>query len=343
MMHDSVYLEKYNELKDKLPRIPSGNHQRSPYFDCYFYHDGNSIGVAVRTETPLEISHINPLQKLNMRAQSGLPGGVTGDFLTLSVKADDFANQNEQTQSLFIDIFLLFADKEGRSDLLKDPKGWAKNIIETFGNESSTARPYPYIAELYLLRELYANGLIDDIEKAYRGPEKDVHDFETPTCSFEVKSHLHGNRNDSPDEITISSDLQLKRTKLLNGDEKPLYLVYFHMAQEGGDISLKSVIDSFGNEQAKALEKLEKLDTFHKGDLYWEERYNILEALVFPVGDDFPRITPDKFVGGSKPKGVDKLIYSVNLRTQPCCTLKDFIDARKAGREPDYNAKTPEK
>ena len=42
------------------------------------------------------------------------------------------------------------------------------------------------------------------------------------------------------------------------------------------------------------------------------EKYQIHEVLQYDVDDDFPRITPDKLIGGI-PKGITKVEYDVDL------------------------------
>ena len=61
----------------------------------------------------------------------------------------------------------------------------------------------------------------------------------------------------------------------------------------------------------KPLLKNLKKEDFYEGDLYWQAQYHLLEEpLVYPVTDDFPRITPFKFVGGANTFRRDKIDLS---------------------------------
>ena len=330
MPRNEDYLSLYNDLEQDVLEIVTGS---SSYYggDFLLYKDDKTIGVAIETDEYLNIHHVYPSKQFNMSSRIGLPPNEPGNFLTLSSSTNfDLTDCNKR--GIFLDMCLQFVSRENgnREKLLSDPHKWAKEKIEIMGNASSDKKPYPYIAELHLLQKLDEAGLVQDIEQEYRGPEKGVHDFEMAAFSLEVKSHLHGNQEDKPGEVTISSDKQLA----LNCG-KPLYLVYCKV-EDTGDLSLRSVIDSFGNKREIALKKLEK-EKFYDGDLYWESQYHLLEEpLVYPVTGDFPRITPFQFVGGQKPSGVTKLIYDISLANLPCCTLSEFIEAKKQGREPEY-------
>ncbi len=333
--------EEYKKLYNKAEEWVKNS---EPFFfqsgyHCYFYRDADNIGVAIPTRELLEIQKVFPVKIFEMRSRTAWLPNMTGNFLTLSVpnNPDTFDLTTPGNLSLFLGICIQFVT-ENRNDLLADPKQWAKKMIKIFGNESSDKRPYPYIAEFHLLRELDKAGLIRDIDREYRGPEYGIHDFELENFSLEVKSHLHA-QPDNKRKVTISSDKQLEKTSFDRDDEKkPLYLVYYEMEGGSGDLSLKQCINGFGDKRGIVLEKLEKL-AFYEGDLYWESPYHLVggEPMVYPVDDQFPRITSDKFVGGATPSGVDELTYTVSLANlRHRYTLSEFIKAKQAGREPEY-------
>ena len=332
MPRNEDYLALYNDFEKNVTEIAVGKCRDFTFHKFYLYKDEKSVGVAIKTEKLLNVHQVYPVKQFQMSSRTGLPPAEAGYFLTLSVPSS-FDLDHPGSRSLFLDICLQFVSRAdgNRERLLADPHKWAKEKIEILGNKSSENKPYPYIAELHLLQKLEEAGLVLDMDLEYRGPEKGVHDFETRTFSLEVKSHLHADETDKPGEVTISSDKQLAQ----NG-EKPLYLIYYKM-EETGDMSLKSVIDSFGTKRNAALEKLEKLEKFYEGDLYWETLYHLLEEpLVYPVAGEFPRITPLSFAGGQTPSGVTKLIYHISLANLPCCTLSEFIEAKRSGREPVF-------
>ena len=178
-------------------------------------------------------------------------------------------------------------------------------------------------------------GILTDIRKEYRGPEKSVHDFELPEFSLEVKTHLYGDMTDKANTLTISSENQLERVA-----GKPLYIVYYRM-EETGDLSLSGEVDalvSAGCSKQDVMSKLTK-DKYTEGNLYWDMAYHTQnEPQVYLVTDDFPRITPSIFPNGHFPSGIVKLIYTVSLSNIPSCGLTEFINAKKENREPQFIA-----
>ena len=331
MPRTEEYLNLYNELEKMVPNAKIGISQYFPFYNFSFYKDERSIGVAIPTPTLLNIQNVYPVRKFHLCAKAGLPA-EEGNFLTLSVEHREF-EFGKGNLSLFLDMCLQFVSKEdgNRELLLTNPHQWAKEKIAILGNKSTDNQPYPYIAEFYLLHQLKKAGLVHDIRQEYRGPEKGIHDFEMIDFSLEVKSHLHACVEDKPGEVIISSDKQLAQV-----DNKPLYLVYFAM-EDTGELSLKNIIDAFGDDRNIALEKLEK--NFKEGDLAWQIPYHLVnEPLVYPITEEFPRITPLKFIGGHTPAGITKLSYHISLANLPCCTLQEFITAKSQGVEPKYIA-----
>ena len=230
-------------------------------------------------------------------------------------------------------MFLFVQNKEGnREELIRDPWAWARKVINTNGNDATEDRPYPYIAELYLVNKLCQAGLMTDVVSQYRGPDAGTHDFELPNMSLEVKSHKQADLDDKPGQITVSSEHQLEKT-----GNKPLYLVYFKI-QEEGELSLKSCVEEFGEHRQILLDKLKKPPLhFVEGDFAWNAGYTLLgEPKVYAVQDDFPRITPSQFANGHYPSGIVKLMYHVSLHNQPYCQLSTFINALQAGQAPTF-------
>lgn len=296
----------------------------------YFFRDGNRLGAAISTgDRLINIHNVHPGQSYLLEGVCTLPL-VQGNFLTLTVDVNETDLRDRIRVEDFADRVLAFVDEDIRDELVADPWLWAEKIIAMTGNSTTTLRPYPYIAEVYLLNSLRAAGLLVNTETEYRGPAAGTHDFELRTFSMECKSHLHGDPLNG--ELVISSEHQLART----GD-KPLYVVYFPM-EDTGTLSLEQVVADYGMPRQDILSKLAK-SGFVEGDFAWQRPYHFLgDPLVYEINDNFPRITPQQFPDGHFPGGITKLVYHVSLRNLPSCPLNRFIDSVKNGITPEFSA-----
>ena len=288
--------------------------------DFLLFRRGSTIGAAIPAGDRLPgIHNVHPGRSYSLDGDNALPG-TSGNYLVLSVDADETDLADEVKREDFANRILSFASTEGgaRESLLQDPWGWAERLIEMTGNAASELRPYPYLAEVILLNRLRAAGLVHDVASEYRGPEAGTHDFELENCSIECKSHLHASP-DKPGEITVSSENQLART-----GGKPLYLVYFAM-EDSGPLTVESAAHDFGEPRVTLLEKIRKC-RIEEGDFAWRRPYHfVTEPLVYEIDDKFPRITPALFPGGKFPAGIVSLQYRVSLQNLPCITLGDFL------------------
>lgn len=325
-----AYLHLKNSIIYRATHMKSG--EVFDFADFSMFCAGNKIGAAIPTgETCFNIHNVNPGKSYTLDGTSALPG-MTGNFLTLTVDTTLTDINDPVKQEDLANRILSFVTTENgtRELLLSDPWEWAARVIEMSGDTAADLRPYPYVAELYLVNKLREAGLMTDVATQYRGPDSGVHDFELSTMSLECKSRLHGDVETKAAELVISSEHQLSRT-----GSKPLYVVYFPM-EDTGDLSLESCVAAFGEPRAEIMEKLAKTK-FSEGDFPWFHKYHILgQPLVFEITDDFPRITPGQFVGGHFPSGITKLVYHVSLYNRPSCSLDDFVNAIKNGTPPVF-------
>ena len=328
--------DAYLELKKSI--IYRATHVKSGEvfdFDGFsMFRTGDKIGVAIPTgETCINIHNVHPGKSFTLDGIDGLPG-VQGNFLGLTVNAAMTDLNDPVKQEDIASRILSFVTTENgtRELLLTNPWEWAARVIEMSGDTATELRPYPYVAELYLVNKLREAGLMTDVATQYRGPDSGVHDFELLTMSLECKSRLHGDPETKAGKLVISSEHQLNRT-----GSKPLYVVYSPM-EEMGDLSLASCVAAFGEPRSEIMGKLAK-NKFVEGDFAWQRPYQILGSpLVFEITDDFPRITPGQFVGGKFPSGITKLVYHVSLHNRPSCPLDDFVNAIKNGTPPVFTA-----
>jgi len=321
--------EAKQSIKFRLGSIQTG--ERFQFDDFFLFRRGTTVGAAIPAGDRLPAIHnVHPGRSYSLDGDNAVPG-EPGNFLVLSVDASETDLSDDVKQEDFADRILSFSRWENgaREALLRDPWGWAERIIEMTGNAAKEVRPYPYLAEVLLLNDLRAAGLVGDVATEYRGPDAGSHDFELASCSVECKAHLHA-APDKPGEITVSSQHQLART----GD-KPLYLAYFAM-EDTGDLTVEEAARAFGEPRAVLLEKLRKTG-IEEGDFAWFRPYHLVcEPLVYEIDGSFPRITPKTFPDGKFPAGIVSLEYHVSLQNLPRCTLGDFVAALAAGSKPTF-------
>lgn len=316
-------------LTNLVSQIRSGEVRMFPGF--LVLRRGSMIGAAVETPEYINIHNIHPGRSFNLDGDSALPG-VPGNYLVLSVDTTETDITDALKREAFVNMMLYFVSEQNgnRQLLLSNPWAWAEKVIEMTGDKVAAERPYPYLAELYLVDKLVRAGLMTDIGREYRGPDAGSHDFELPRMSFEVKSHLHAADDSKEGELVISSENQLALT-----EGKPLYVVYFRM-EETGELALESMVDKFPNDRTIVLQKLRK-NGFVEGDFAWRHPYHLQrEPQVFEITPDFPRITPGQFTGGAFPSGITKLVYHVSLHNLPYCTLENFLSAVSNGERPAF-------
>jgi hypothetical protein len=161
----------------------------------------------------------------------------------------------------------------------------------------------------------------------WRGPFSARHDFEWPGKSVEVKAttstrgrihRIHG-----MDQLTPPD----------NGD---LFLFSLRLREEGGGAnSLPRLIALCRSQLESEADALSRFETglaragyspVHD-DEYLKVSLRIVEETLFAVRENFPRITPNRFVEGV-PAGVESVMYDVNLNTfDHLCVARSAAEA----------------
>lgn len=193
-----------------------------------------------------------------------------------------------------------------RISVQSDPVSWWKKWKELLGNRSIDARIYDVLGELCVLYQLLQSGE----EANWNGPDGASYDIETENRFVEVKSTLYGSKR----EITVSNQFQL------NPPGKPLDLILcaFEPAVQSG-VSINRMIlklDEIGYNTRLINQKLFELG-FEEGMSSRNKTFILHEMLKYTIGSDFPRVTPESFVGGVLPTGITKITYTVDLNGMP--------------------------
>jgi hypothetical protein len=158
------------------------------------------------------------------------------------------------------------------------------------------------IGELAILKgliDVYGPGLAVG---AWRGGDREEHDFGLLGCDIEVKTTAGERR-----AHWISSLTQLVRT-----GERPLYLVSVQLTRAGADgVTVAQIIERLRGSTGDARDIFED----RLQDAGWRERYATSSMqqwrarsapVVFTVDDDFPRLTPALLTAG----GVDLTVVT---------------------------------
>lgn len=191
---------------------------------------------------------------------------------------------------------------KARISILQDPVAWWKRWKELLGNKSIDARIYDVLGELCVLYVLLKSGE----EAFWNGPNGASYDIETERRFVEVKSTLSRSKR----EVTINNQFQLDPPcKKLN-----LVLCAFEPSVRSG-ISINGIIEKLnglGYNITLINQQLVNMG-FEEGMSSRNKVFILHEMLEYDIGPDFPRITPESFVGGTLPRGVTKITYTVDL------------------------------
>lgn len=192
-------------------------------------------------------------------------------------------------------------DGEVRIAILRNPSEWWKKWKRIIGNAVHESMPYSVLGEMLILDYFLQKG-----EKAdWTGPEFGLHDLLTSEADYEVKSTLshHGRK------IEIHGEFQLTKNR-------PLYLAFCRFEENSMEgISINDAVIklcSDGMEEDVLNSKLGKIG-YPLGKSSRNEKYRVVESLLYPVDDIFPCIKPSLFKGDVIPAGISDISYRVDL------------------------------
>ncbi len=231
-----------------------------------------------------------------------------------SIPSIVLTTNNESIRRPFASFCVEFINpgQNGSQRLLKetDPLNWWYEWKTLLGNRDIDEMIYDTLGELCAL---YYSALQDG-DSLWNGPSGATYDIETNQCFYEVKSTLNREKN----EVTISNQFQLFPP------QKPLKLILcrFEPVQMSG-VSIETMLEKFtsiGYNVDDINSKLSKKG-MEKGRSSRKREFILHEMLLYDITDDFPRITPESFVGGVLPHGIVKITYTVDLSGLPAVSL----------------------
>ena len=196
------------------------------------------------------------------------------------------------------------------------PLIWWKEWKELLGNKNIDERIYDVLGELCVLKHLINLG--EDAE--WNGPDGASYDIEAEERFVEVKSSI---KRDCT-EVTISSEFQL----FPPGKKLNLIFCRIEPAIMSG-ISIDSILEEFyqlGYNTDLLNTKLEMLG-FEKGMSARKRKFILHQMLQYKVDDSFPCVTPESFIGGVMPPGIQKITFTADLTgLQPISLLQGELN-----------------
>ena len=188
---------------------------------------------------------------------------------------------------------------------MKDPAEWWKKWRRLLGNAVSRQKPYAVLGEMMVYEKL----LKERKAVVWEGPNANTHDIESRDEAFEIKSTLKKTGAD----ITISSEFQLESDKPLQ-----LYFCRFELSQQGVSINdLVNRLSVYLKDLSDVENNLKKMG-YEQGRSSREEKYRLLEGLIYDVDKTFPKIVAESFADGKKPEGITHIEYTVDLAGRKC-------------------------
>ena len=275
-------------------------------FPSWTVRDHGEYGVAIPYKGTEEINE--SFENANLKSRVIILS--TGE----SIPSIVLTTNNESIRRPFASFCVDFINpgKNGRQRLLKetDPLKWWYEWKTLLGNRNVDETIYDTLGELCAL--YYS--IIQDGDPLWNGPSGATYDIETNQCFYEVKSTLNRGKN----EVKISNQFQLFPQK------KPLKLILcrFEPVQTSG-ISIEKMLEKFisiGYNVYDINTKLSKKG-IEKGRSSRKKEFILHEMLLYDITDDFPRISPESFVGGILPQGIVKIEYTVDLSGLPAVSL----------------------
>jgi len=230
----------------------------------------------------------------------------------LNLECEDYVDREA-----FASICEEFLRTESRAGLRARPGEWWARWRDLMGNAFRHQMPHAVLGELMVVKDLLTAG----IQAEWRGPASASHDIVTPAFDVEVKSTLK--RYGST--VAISGQHQLSPA-----GQRPLFLSFVRMEPHPEGFSINSVAEQIkvlgycGHELENSLAGL----GFSLGRIARCESFVLKETQIYPVDDNFPKITPLSFKGEVVPAGVLRLRYEVDLSTLNGAVLVDFLNVR---------------
>lgn len=295
MLNEEIKNNWATDIIGNTQILPSFKNSEYPAWTVRFY---DSYGVAVPYEVGEDINE----HFANARIYSCELPFENRRIERVLLLTTTFRENEEVFAALCAELIDPGNNGEKRIALCDSPVGWWRKWKEILGNKNIDARIYDVLGELCVFRQLLKSGC--DLQ--WNGPSKASYDIETDTYFAEVKSTISRSKT----EVTISNHFQL------DPPGKPLKLILcrFEPTVYSG-VSIDKIVDEIGEMGYNKSDINAKLGEmgFDEGMSARKKCFILHEMLKYDIGPDFPRITPESFVGGVLPECITKISYTVDL------------------------------
>ncbi|OHX50692.1 PD-(D/E)XK motif protein [Cytobacillus oceanisediminis] len=249
-------------------------------------------GVAI--EIPLDKQVNEQFSNIYYYTKEYVVGGEERNLLML---VSDHPNLYEDFAIICAGFLEKVLDAESYQIIQQNPISWWYSMKELMGNANVEKEAYSVLAEMlsyyYLLKQ--------NKEVSWVGPFGGSVDFDCNDGLYEVKSTLarYGS------QITINSQYQLTAD----------FLLFYRFEPAANGISIQDMVTKLvemnveESEIEGALRKLKYL----VGSEVRTKSYRLLEVKKYIINENFPRITPEIFIGGQIPQHISGLIYKLDL------------------------------
>lgn len=265
------------------------------------------VAVARQGSVPVQLPPPSPAFRSMAAELPGLPAGEIGLVLVL-------------VQPEYGDLFVHLADDVRRAAVgastatgavaavARCIERWRRFVQKWGPSRLSAEEVRGLIGELAVLARLIGNiGPLASVT-AWKGPSGSLRDFELPDCSVEVKTY----QSDTGAELWINDPEQLDDDGI-----RPVHLAAVRLGASASHgftlpefvVALRTLLGDNSEAQNLLLDHLADagyLDA--QSEQYLGERYVIESAILFRVGQGFPRIAPQ-----TVPAGVDHVKFSIRL------------------------------
>lgn len=258
---------------------------------------------------------------VTINADQNAPDGLSGKNIRINKSVINYAGRKRKTirltcaepalQQVFAE---LVADiyrrmRRGRSGQgsVRDAVTEFRRLLESGATgEVSREQAAGLAAELLVLKDLLQRR--SDAWQTWEGPLGGEHDFHHADRSLEVKASVRR----EPVSVEIHGIRQL------DPPAGGLHLVHQILVPDsGGAVSVPSIVDELNglvSDPSGFFGRLLEVGYSSFSKAAWERhRFSLGQQRYFRVGDEFPRITPDRLTAGQTDPGVDSVQFSLRL------------------------------
>jgi hypothetical protein len=267
------------------------------------------IAISINKDHPIDISGYSNLKDIQLELMPNDQNRSKKLLLILLVNKQHQDVFGSLCEDLMTGIAHLSDEGKFIHELLNRFQKWKLLFEKAFIQGLSLEEQRGIYGELFFLRKwLQRSENMHRAVHAWRGPEKDIRDFQISDWGVEIKT-THGNNHQ---RIHISSERQLDTSTL---DHLFLLHISIDQQQQNGE-TLNQIVDSVdkflsGDLLAQSLFRSKLLLTGYFNThrhLYDVYGFKIRQETCYEVKDDFPRIE-EKDV----PRGVGDVQYSIIL------------------------------